>query len=190
VQIEGLNPFTHIAYIPAEADLATIRFEKIRMTSLPTTVKHDADPSYCAEAASRDRGGSIFCPSATPGSFVQAYDESGNRQFTFTVYFRPEELSAEARQSVAAKKSNRADTAAYFVVSTDRGTVRKTAIDKTQSKFCAGSYADGAWTHDDRSCKDDVRSMVVTTPSDYITVKVNPVSKGVASAGIANNIRR
>jgi hypothetical protein len=74
VQIEVLNPFTHIAYIPAGADLGTIRFEKIRMTSLPTTVKHDANPSYCAEAASRDRSGSIFCPSATPGSFVQAYE--------------------------------------------------------------------------------------------------------------------
>src|ERR1700733_5602840 len=74
MQIEVLNPFTHIAYIPAGADLGTIRFEKIRMTSLPTTVKHDADPSYCAEAASRDRSGSIFCPSATPGTFVQAYE--------------------------------------------------------------------------------------------------------------------
>ncbi len=74
VQIEVLNPFTHIAYIPAGADLGTIRFEKIRAVSLPTTVKYHANPHYCAEAASGDPGGSMFCPSATPQSFVHAYE--------------------------------------------------------------------------------------------------------------------
>jgi len=37
---EELNPFSHLAAIPANAELGTIRFEKIRKVKVPVALQH------------------------------------------------------------------------------------------------------------------------------------------------------
>ena len=129
---------THIAYIPANSDPGTIRFEGIRLVSVPAGIQHTAGANYCAELASRDPGGSMFCPSASTAQRVTAAyevtysftgqpmtsDELASRHFTLKVYFHPDELAPEVRQAVAGRL-NRADTAAYFAVNAYREPKRR-----------------------------------------------------------------
>lgn len=69
-QTEDQHPFTHLAYIPADAELGTIRLEGVSRVHVPSWIMHTADANYCAEAAFRDPGGSAFCPST--GGVVSA----------------------------------------------------------------------------------------------------------------------
>lgn len=127
VQIKDSQPFTHLAQIPADANKGTIRFERVKVVKVPTRITYTMDPSYCEELAFRDPGGSMYCPSVQTGSPAVAYevtysyigqslasDEYGGRNFTFQVYFRPDELAPEVRQALAEKKWNRADLADTF----------------------------------------------------------------------------
>ena len=192
-----LHPFTHLAYLPAGTDPGTIRFERVKLVRVATRVKYTMDSNYCKQLAFRDPGGSIACPSAETEASAPAYevtysvtgqplasDEHASPDFTFSVYFRPDELPADMQKALVGGKLSRADRTAYFAVSTYREPVRRVAIDERKSHFCEGNLVDGAWTHTDPGCKDDVSYTAVTAPSGYITVKVEPVSKKLERAGM------
>jgi hypothetical protein len=131
----------------------------------------------------------MYCPSVQTSSPAVAYevtfsyvgqplasDEYGVRNFTFQVYFRPDELAPEVRHALAEKKWNRAEFAGYFQVNTFREPVRRIVIDEAKSHFCHGSFADGAWTHSEANCQDEIHMKAIASKSDYITVRVAPVS--------------
>jgi hypothetical protein len=190
VHTGDLHPFTHLAYLPAGADPGTIRFEKVKLVKVATRVKYAMDSNYCKQLAFRDPGGSIACPSAETEASAPAYevtysvtgqplasDEHANPNFTFSVYFRPDELAADMQRTLAGGKLSRADRTAYFAVSTYREPVRRIALDETKSHFCEGNFVDGAWIHTDPGCKDNVSYTTVTAPSGYITVNVEPASR-------------
>jgi hypothetical protein len=192
---EDLQPFTHFAYIPAGADLSTIRFEKAILGKVPSRILYTTDAGYCTGLAFRDPGGSIACPGARTEATVPAYevtysltgeplasDEYAGRNFTFSVYFRLNELAPDVQKALSGRKLSRSDAAAYFTVSTFRAAARRVAIDDKQSHFCEGNYADGMWTHTDAGCKDTISYTPVTAPSDYISVKVDPASSRVQKA--------
>ena len=184
---QDLQPFTHLARIPA--DSAKIRFEGAKMVKVPTRIASTMDPAYCEALAFRDPGGSMYCPAIQTGTPATAYevtysyigqplpsDEFGGRNFTFQVYFRPDELPPQVRRDFTERKANRADFAEYFKVSTVQEPVRRIVIDETKSHLCDGNFLDGAWTHTDANCKDKIYMKAIATPSDYITVRVDPVS--------------
>jgi hypothetical protein len=194
---QNLHPFTHEARIPAQSDTATIRFVKIRKVQVPTRVSSTMDTAYCPELSHRDPGGSMYCPSTQTGAPTSAYevtysfsgpalasDESGNRNFNFQVYLRPDELALELRRALADNKASRADLAGFFTVNTQREQVRVMAIDNAQSHFCDGNFVDGAWKNDSASCRDQVSYKPVIVPSDYVTVRVDAASLS-ANATIA-----
>ena len=187
-QIEDLHPFSHLASIPATSDQATIKFERLKATKVFTKVKSTMDPSYCKNLQFRDPGGSMYCPYTQEESPAPAYevtysfkgqplasDEYGNRNFDFQVYFRPEELPPALRRAHFSKM-NRAELATYFHVATSRLPVRAAVIDEANSSFCDGNYMDGGWIRTDLTCQDKVTFKTATTPSDYITVQVDPVA--------------
>ena len=196
---EELHPFSHVAYIPADAALGTIRFEGISRAHVPVWVRHTANASYCADAAFGDPGGSMSCPSTDTVVSAVAYqvtysytaepmasDESANRHFEFRVYFRYDELPPEVLQAAAASKLDRADAAAYFAVNTTREPARRLVIDGARSSFCPGAYRDGVWTHNDLSCLDDIHYTAVAALSDQIAVRVDPVSTSRKATAIAS----
>jgi len=188
-QIEDLQPFTHFASIPADSDPGTIKFDKVKTTKVFTVRKSTMDPGYCEDIQFRDPGGSMYCPLVQEESAAPAYrvtysftgqplasDEYGNRNFTFQVYFRPEELAPALRRASSAGKMKRAELATYFKVAASRLPVRKVVIDEANSNFCDGNYVDGNWMKNDPHCQDMVSFKTVTVPSDKITVQVDPLS--------------
>jgi hypothetical protein len=194
---EDLHPFTHFAYVPAGADLSTIRFEKVRLVKVPTKIKVTTDASHCKELAFRDPGAS--CTYTQTEASAPAYevtysltgqplasDEYADRHFTFSVEFRTDELAADVQKALSAKRLSRSDATAYFAVSTHRESVRRVAIDEKQSRFCAGNFVDGVWAHTDAGCQDDVSYTMVTVPSDYMTIQVDPVSLRTERAGLVS----
>jgi hypothetical protein len=198
VQTEDLKPFTHIAYIPAQFEPGSVRLENVRMVQVPVTLQRRTDATYCAGLAFRDPGGSEFCSDITVQSKAAAYkvtysfisepmasDESASRRFTFSVYFDPAELTPEVKKAVSARKPNRADIARYFTVNTSREAQRRLVIENDQSKFCPGSYVDGAWTHNDPDCRDDIHYGVTMSPSDYVTISVGAAPKAAKVAIVA-----
>jgi hypothetical protein len=187
--VEATNPFTHVANIPAGADLPSIRFQGVKKVRVATRRQVTTDVSYCGGQQFRDPGGSMYCPSTQLLSPKDAYqvtysydgpalasDEYGNTHSAFTVYFRPDELSSDVRRALEQHTISKADEAAYFDLSSYRAGVRQVAIDDAASTFCAGTYMDGNWVHTDTNCHDQVDYKTVETPSEYITVKVNPAS--------------
>jgi hypothetical protein len=187
-QTGDLHPFTHFVSIPADSDPATIKFEKVKTTKVFTKVKSTSNPGYCKDLQFRDPGGSMYCPHIQEESPEPAYevtysysgqpltsDEYGNRYFTFQVYFRPEELPPALQRAISGKMK-RDELATYFNVATSRPPVRTAVIDQANSKFCDGNYVDGFWVQNDPNCRDKVTSKLVTAPSEYITVQVDPVS--------------
>ena len=68
------NPFTHVARIPANADLASIQFRGAKHVSVPTKVRVVQDPSYCEELAFREPGGSMYCPYTKTEAPAPAYE--------------------------------------------------------------------------------------------------------------------
>jgi hypothetical protein len=171
ITTRDLDWFTHAALIPAGSDLSSLRLERVKAVRIPTRIRSTMRTTDCEE--------SLYCPYTTMEAPVQAYevtysytgqplisDESGGRYFTFSVYFRPEELTSRGKLS-------RADAERLFDVTTSRVTVPRAVIDEEQSKFCAGNYVDGAWVQADSSCKDDVRSGTVMAAADYVTVHID-----------------
>jgi hypothetical protein len=194
---EPLQSFTHVARIPADFDTGSIRFQKAKIVQIPTTIEYTTNPEYCKDLAFRDPGGSMYCSYARTGTPATAYeltfsvvgrplasDEYGNRNFTFELYFRPDELASDVRWAISNGKRSRSDVAGSFKVSTTREPVRTIVVDETESHFCAGNYLDGSWTTSDAKCMDQVHYKAVTVPSDYITVRIDPsaMRAGLASA--------
>jgi hypothetical protein len=187
-QIEVLHPFTHFVSIPGDSDPATIKFEKVKTTNIFTRVKSTSNLDSCEDLQFRDPGGSMYCHYIQEESPETAYevtysytgqpltsDEYRNPYFTFQVYFRPEELPPALRRAISGKMK-RDELATYFNVATSRPPVRTAVIDQANSSFCDGNYVDGSWVQNNPNCRDKVSSKVVTTPSEYITVQVDPVS--------------
>ena len=197
-KIKDLHPFTHLASIPASSDPAKIKIEKVKATRVFTKEKTIVDPGYCKDLSFRDPGGSMFCPYTEDASPTPAYeviysfkgqplasDEYGNRYFTFQVYFRPEELSPGLRRALSIGKMKRAELATYFNLTTSRTPIRAAVINQAKSSFCDGNYVDGNWIQKDPNCKDKVSFKTVTRPSDYITVRVEPISPRPQQAAIS-----
>ncbi len=188
VEVQDLHPFTHFAYILVGSDLSTIRFKTANTVEVPTKIRYSTDTDYCAELPFRDPGGSMFCPYSETESRTTAYrvtysfrgqplasDEYGGTYFIFHVYFRPDELAPEMRKALSARKLNRVEAADYFTVKTSRETVQRVVIDELRSSFCDAIVRDGLWTHTDPDCLDRINYKTITTPSEYITVRVDPV---------------
>ncbi len=188
MQVEDLHPFTHFALIPASSDVSTIRFEHAKTVKVPTKIIYTTDTDYCAELAFRDPGGSMNCPRVQTESPTTAYeitysfraqplasDEYGNTYFTFHVYFRPGELAPDVRNALSTKNLGRADAAGYFKVTTSREPVQRVVIDETRSTFCDTILRDGSWTHTDPDCQHRIHYKTITTASDQVRVRVDPV---------------
>jgi hypothetical protein len=187
VRVEELHPLTHFAYIPQGSDLSSIKFQGVKKVEVATQIKSTTDMHYCEDQVFRDPGGSMFCPrtrlESPSGAYQVTYsyrgqplasDEYGNTYFTFSVYFRWDELSPAVRDTLAKHEISRADAAAYFDLTAYRSPVREVVIDETASTFCAGNFVDGSWTHTDSKCEDDIHYTTIIAPSVYVTVKVDP----------------
>lgn len=187
LKVGKLDPYTHFASIPDNAELSSIKFLGVKKVKVTTRMKSATDVRYCEDQQFRDPGGSMYCPYTQTESPSDAYqvtysyrgqpmasDEYGNTHFTLSVYFRPDELSPAVRDELAKRTMTKSDEAGYFHVTTYRASVRRIAIDEAASTFCAGNYVDGAWTHTDSKCGDSVRYTAITAPSAYVTVKVDP----------------
>src|SRR6516162_1345441 len=51
---QELNPFTHVASIPASVDPKTIRFEKLKMVELANKTEVTSDPQDCKDRQFRE----------------------------------------------------------------------------------------------------------------------------------------
>lgn len=193
--VTDLQPFTHVARISAGAELASIKLESVKAVKVSTRRTSVTNEQFC-EKEYHEPGGSMYCPYTRDESPAPAYqvnysysgqplasDEYGSTRFTFSVYLRPDELSPEARQTVSTgSKLSAADGEGFFKVTISRDTYRSVAIDEEKSAFCSGNYIDGNWTVDNPQCQARVVYKPVTTPSGYITVKVDPAPRRFEAA--------
>ena len=105
VEITDLQPFTHVAFIPTGSALSSIRIEGIKLVKVATKRRIVTNERYCNQPWA-EPGGSMDCQRITEESPVPAYqvtysyrgrpmvsDEYGNTYFTFSVYFRQDEIS-------------------------------------------------------------------------------------------------
>ena len=149
----------------------------------------ETNANYCQEVELfRDPGGSMFCPQEKAGSPTTAYeatysfdglpmasDEFGGTYYLFHIYFRPEELASYVRNALKNRKLSRAEKATYFRVSTSRENVRRVVIDEEQSEFCETTHLFGHFHPIDRNCREKIVYKTITTPSDFIAVRVDPI---------------
>ena len=198
VVVKSLERFTHTATLPKGADPASVRFERVKLVRIPTRTRSTADADYCEEAALREPGGSMRCPSIRQEGIARAFevtysfegqplasDEYGNRSFTFSVYFRPEEFSAK-QQEVLLRGKGRASVAEMFQLTTSRELQSREVVDYNHSTFCAGTYVDGLWSRTNPACEDSIKFKTITVPAEYLTVRVEPapLSRAAASASV------
>jgi hypothetical protein len=85
-----------------------------------------------------------------------ASDEYNNPYFTFSVYFRPTEISPGLRDMLSLGKIRRATVAEFFEMTTSRDSVQQVVIDEPNSTFCNGNYIDGNWFHTNPTCEDRI----------------------------------
>jgi hypothetical protein len=186
VEITDLRPFTHVAEIPVGSQTSSIRIEGIKLVKIATKRRTVTNEVYCNQPWA-EPGGSIFCQRTADESPVPAYrvtysyrsqpmasDEYGNSDFTFSVYFRPDEISPSVRELVASGKIRRAELAELFDVAASKEPVQEIVIDQAKSTLCDGYYVDGNWVHTDRKCEDNIAYRRVSMPTSYIRVEVNP----------------
>jgi hypothetical protein len=187
--LDELNPFTHVASIPAIVDPSTIRFEKLRMVELAAKTKTTTDAQDCKDKQFRDPDGTN-CQTTTVLERVKALEatysfngpvigagESTPGRDTFSVYFRPEEVGVDGPVG----KLKRDQAASFFQISTFRPMVEQKVIDKQHSTFCEGNYVDGNWVRKDSKCQDQVQYINQTVPSPYLTVQVDLRHASMAS---------
>lgn len=185
--VTNLQPFTHTALIPADSDLASVRFQSVKEVRVATSIQSSPDTSYCDELAYRQPVRSMYCPAVEFKGYTNAYqvtysyegqplasDEYGNPYFTFSVYFRPDEIPLAEREAFQEQEGSRSGAAEYFQVTSSRGLQPRTVIDDSHSTFCEGTYYDGAWLRVDPKCDDHVQYKTIMVPSDYITMRVAP----------------
>jgi len=178
-----LDPFTHVASIPATVDPSTIRFEKVKAVDLASKTQTTTNAQDCKDKQFRDPDGS-GCESVkvlervkaieASYSFIGPQLSSGEGEIApsrqiFTVYFRPEELALKE----PVEKLNREQAESLFQISTSRPVEQQKVIDKQNSRFCSGHYADGNWVKTDSNCQDQVQYTTVTAPSAYWAVQVD-----------------
>src|SRR5262249_40440572 len=124
-----VNPFNHVASIPATADPATIRLENLKMVDLASKTQATTDPQTCKERQFREPDGQP-CEAVKVLDHVKAIEANysfigpqvttGEGELipvsrkTFSVYFRPEELP------VAVDKLNREQADSLFQIATSR----------------------------------------------------------------------
>jgi hypothetical protein len=186
VEITDLQPFTHVADIPVGSQTSSIRIEGIKLVKIASKHRTVTNEVYCNQLGT-EPGGSMFCQRTTDESPVRAYrvtysyrsqpmasDEYGNRYFTFSVYFRPDEISPRLRELVAGGKAQRAELAEFFDIATSREPVQETVIDEARSILCDGNYVDGNWVHTNPKCEDSIAYQRAAMPSPYLRVEVNP----------------
>jgi hypothetical protein len=185
-----LNPFNHVASIPATADPTTIRLETLKMVNLASKTQAATYPQNCKERQLREPDGqpceaikvldrvraveadySYIGPQVTTG---EGEIIPASRK-TFAVYFRPEELP------VAVDKLNREQAGSLLQIATSRPMVQEKTIDKQNSHFCEGKLTDGGWMPADPKCQDQVQYTTQTVPSEYWAVEVNLKHPVVAS---------
>jgi hypothetical protein len=180
---QELNPFTHVASVPATVDPSTIRFEKLKMVDLASRTQTTTDAQDCKERQFRDPDGTN-CETVrvlervkaveADYSFIGPQISSGEGEIApsrqhFSVYFRPEELAV----SGAVEKLNREQAGSLFQISTSRPMVQERVIDQQNSHFCQGNYVDGSWVQADRNCREQVQYTMRTVPSTYWAVAVD-----------------
>jgi hypothetical protein len=177
----NLDPFTHVASIPATVDPSSIRFEKLRMVDLASKTKSTVDEQKCKDQQFRDPDGSN-CQSIAVAERVKAIEatysyngpvvaagESTPGRDTFSVYFRPEEVGVDG----PVEKLKRDQAASYFQISTSREMVDQKVVDKQHSRYCDGNYMDGQWVRKDPKCQDHVEYISQSVLSPYLTVQVD-----------------
>src|SRR5215469_10525118 len=71
VQITDLQPFTHVAYIPADAELSSIKIEGVKMVKAATKVRSVTKPRDCDHPGG-EPGASPNCTRSTYASSVPA----------------------------------------------------------------------------------------------------------------------
>jgi hypothetical protein len=189
-QTEALNPFDRMAWIPADANTASIKFVGIKETTVFTTIETISDPVRCNNLSAKPPLESEYCPEVRDGSPARAYevtysfiaaplptDKTHDPNFAFQVYFRPEELPPQLRKAVTEHKVKREELGSYFRISTSRPSVQSTVVNNAKSSFCKGTYVDGSWVLEDPNCQDKVVLKKVIVPSQYIAVKVELISR-------------
>jgi hypothetical protein len=180
-QLNELNPFTHVASIPASVDPSSIRFEKLRTVELASRTKTTVDPQRCKELQSRDPDGST-CQTTAVLERVKAIEalysfsgvelgagESVPGRSSFSVYFKPQEVAADG----PVDKLKRDQAASMFLVTTYRPLVEEKVVDKEHSHYCDGNYLDGNWVKTDSNCQDQVQFITQTVPSPNLAVQVD-----------------
>jgi hypothetical protein len=74
VEVTDLQQFTHVAYIPADADLSSIKMEGVKAVKVATRQRSVTSTGYCEyEYRFAAPGGSMYCPQTTNESPVPAY---------------------------------------------------------------------------------------------------------------------
>jgi len=194
VEITDLQPFTHVVYIPTGSALPSIRIEGIKLVKIATKRRIVTNERYCNQPWT-EPGGSMDCQRITEESPVPAYqvtysyrgrpmvsDEYGNTYFTFSVYFRQDELSQRLREILALGKIRRAALEEFFEVTMSRAPTQQIVIDSANSTLCDGNYLDGNWTRTNPKCEDKIVYQRVASASPYITVRVVPASSRIEAA--------
>jgi len=202
VEITDLQPFMHVAYIPTGSAQSSIRIEGVKLVKVATKRRTARNERYCNQPWA-EPGGSMYCQRITEESPVLAYqvtyaywgrpmvsDEYGNTSFTFSVYFRQDEISPRLREILAWGKIRRAALEEFFEVTTSRATAQQIVIDSANSTLCDGNYLDGNWTNTNPTCEDKIVYQRVASASPYITVRVDPASSRIEAAAAANELSR
>jgi hypothetical protein len=182
IQISDLQPFTHIAYIPVDSDLSSIKVEGIKKVKAATKVRSVTKLRDCDHPGG-EPGAPLNCTRTIYQSRVPAVkvtysyrapsDESGSAWSTFDVYFREDEIGPRVRRALSTGKISRNAAAELFEISTVRGSTQQLVLDEANSILCEGYYVDGSWVHTNPRCEDSVTYRKVASPSPYITVKVD-----------------
>jgi hypothetical protein len=197
-EITDLQPFTHVAYIPTGSALSSIRIEGIKLVKVATKRRTAGNERYCNQPWA-EPGGSMYCQRITGESPVLAYqvtysyrgrpmvsDEYGNTYFTFSVYFRQDEISPRLREILALGKIRRTALEEFFEVTTSRAPTQQIVIDSANSTLCDGNYLDGNWTRTNPKCEDKIVYQRVASASPYITVRVDSASSRIEAAAAAS----
>ncbi len=180
-QSNELDPFTHMASIPAGVDPSSIRFEKLRAVDLASRSKTTIDPQRCKEMQFKDPDGS-GCQTTAVLDRVKAVEarysyagvelasgESVPGRSEFSVFFKPEEVNADG----PVDKLKRDQAAAMFQVTTYRPMMEQKVVDKQHSHYCDGNYMDGSWVQTDPKCQDQLQFITQTVPSPNLAVQVD-----------------
>ena len=187
-QVSDLHPFTHIAYIPADADLSTIRIDGVKMVKVATKQRSVSNVRDCDDWP----GNTADCTrtryeSRVPALKVtylfkapsKAAEEFGDAYYTFSVYFRADAVEPGLIRTLSAGKLGRNAAAELFEISTSRPLIQQDVVDEANSTFCDGYYGDSGWVHTNPTCVDKVSYRQVASMSPYVSVKVDLASSSL-----------